>query len=167
MILKKDIPTFTKLGEFLSADPRKPITRQTMSTHFKYLITKNYLQETEDQLGYYILNPDRLYFNIPLNTLQYLIENTNSFVIKVYIYLGTCWNIKPERYELTIKEICEHLGVQYNNYHSRIRNNLDLLIKLGLIDIDVVYKSNLHLPYMVLRKFTTNYELSNKAKTLC
>lgn len=161
---KNVIPTYTRLGELLGSH-KKPITRQTIATHFKYLLSQGYLQETEDKTGYYILNPDKYYFNIPLDTLKYLINNTNNFVIKVYIYLGTCWNINPQHYEFTLKELCEHLGLNYKNYCSRIRDNLDLLLKLGLIDINTIYKNNL--PYLILSNFTVNYELSNKVKNLC
>lgn len=163
IVNKKDIPTFTKLGELLNADPsKKAITRQTIASHFKYLITAGYLKEMEDKTGYYILNPDKYYHNIPPETIEYLNHNVNAFVYKVYIYLGVCWNINPKQYKFTIKEICQHLGLNYENHCKRIRNNLDLLIKLKLIDIDIVYENNL--PYMILSNYTTDYKLSDKVK---
>lgn len=163
IVNKKDIPTFTKLGELLNADPsKKAITRQTIATHFKYLITAGYLKETEDGTSYYILNPDKYYHNIPPETIEYLNHSVNGYVYKVYIYLGVCWNINPGQYKFTIKEICQHLGLNYENFCKRIRDNLDLLIKLELIDIDIIYENNL--PYMILSKYTTDFKLSDKVK---
>lgn len=168
VVLKKDIPTFTDLGKLLSPNPNKSITRQTMSTHFQYLLKKGYLQETEDNNGYYILNPDKDFFKVPLDTLQYLINTVKELVIKTYIYLGKCNDINPGEYAFTLKEICEHLGVNYtkSTSRSRIRDAIDVLRKIGLIDFKILYNEK-KLPYLKLTYFTTNCPLSKDVKNLC
>lgn len=154
IVRKSTIPTFTALGEMLSADPQaKPITRQTIATHFRYLVERGYLRETENKEGYYVLNPDKQFIQIPLDTLQYLLNCTNSFVIKVYTYLGTCWGVNRAQYTFTIKELCQHLGIDYKKNHKRISYILDLLEKLKLIQIQIIYSKEI-LPYMILKNFS-------------
>ena len=53
----------------------------------KYLENNHYLQKEKDR--YIILNPEDYFFQIPLDTLQYLLDTVKEMTIKVYIYLGT------------------------------------------------------------------------------
>ncbi len=163
IVLIKDIPSYAKIGQLLAADPASPTTRQTISSHFKYLVSKDYLKLTEDKTGYYILNPDKLYFNIPLDTLRYLLDTVKELVIKIYIYLGICNNVSPNNYVFTIKELCEHLNINYSHTASRdrIRNCLDLLKKLGLVNYTINQDDSRH-AYFKLTKFTTKCPIDQK-----
>lgn len=157
-IRKVDFPTATKLGEKIHK------CRQTVSKHLKYLIEKGYLIAQEDQ--YIILNPEDYYFKIPLDTLQYLLDTVKEEVVKVYIYLGVRYGTKPGEYLFTNKELCDHLGLNYQNNSGRITNILDALNKFGLINFSIIFDEQNH-PYMKLTYFTTKCPAQNSIKELC
>lgn len=145
IVYKSDLPNQTKIAEILHLK-----ARQTVSAHFKYLIEQKYIIEEKDK--YILLNPEKYYFKIPLETLQYLIDTVKETVIKVYIYLGVCNEYKPSGYNFTIKEICTHLGLNYQNNSTRIRNILDILEKLNLITFKILYDEK-DMPYFQLCNF--------------
>lgn len=132
----------------------------------KYLKERGYIREEGED--YILLNPEKYYFNIPLETLQYLVNTVKELVIKTYIYLGVCDNINPNNYTFTLKELCEHLGINYTKTDSRnrIRDSLDILRKIGVINFIVLYDEK-KLPYMKLTYFTTNYPVSDDVKKSC
>lgn len=74
--------------------------------YLKYLETNHYLQKEKDR--YIILNPEDYFFQIPLDTLQYLLDTVKEMTIKVYIYLGTRYQ-QSSSYLFTLKELCYYL----------------------------------------------------------
>lgn len=132
----------------------------------RYLKERGYIREVDD--SFILLNPEKYYFNIPLETLQYLINTVKELVVKTYIYLGACNNINPNNYTFTLKELCEHLGVNYTKSDSRnrIRDSLDILRKIGVINFVVLYDEK-NLPYMKLTYFTIGCPISEDVKKSC
>lgn len=132
----------------------------------KYLKERGYIREEGEE--YILLNPEKYYFNIPLETLQYLVNTVKELVIKTYVYLGVCDNINPNNYTFTLKELCEHLGINYTKSESRnrIRDSLDILRKVGVIDFVVLYDEK-KLPYMKLIYFSTSCPISDDVKKSC
>lgn len=131
-------------------------SRQTYYNHLKYLKEQNFLIET--QTGYILNNPEDFFFDIPLDTLQFLLDVVKEPVIKTYIYLGhqleNCKYKGESTYVFTIQEIGDHIGVNLRNNNQRdflkINNYLDALENHGLIQYEEFYKNNL--PYKKLIK---------------
>lgn len=125
----EDLPSQTKIAEILNYK-----SRQTVSTHMKYLETNGYLKKEEKR--YIVINPEDYFFQIPLETVQYFVNTVKEFVIKIYIYLGTRYRQK-EDYNFTLKELAYQLGINYTKTSSRnrISDALDVLVKLGLIKV--------------------------------
>lgn len=103
----------------------------------KYLIDNEYLI---DHKTYYTINKkEKIFFRIPLNTLTFLLNTVKEGVIKTYIYLGQRNNYKPNQYTFTVKEICEHLGLNYKNNSSMVSSWLIALEKFELIKLETFY----------------------------
>lgn len=155
---KSNIPSQTEIAKIISPSPDKILTRQTISTHFKYLLSKGYLIEKKD---YYILpKVEKMYFKIPLDTLEFLLYSVKEGVIKTYIYLGQRNNYKPNQYIFTIKEICEHLGLNYKNNYKAVSAWVTVLQNLGLIDIVSFYQEGR--PVYRLIKFSVDKPVLKK-----
>lgn len=136
-VYKDIIPSQAKLGILLAPTAKKPLTRQTISAHMKYLIDNEYLI---DHKTYYTINKkEKIFFRIPLNTLTFLLNTVKEGVIKTYIYLGQRNNYKPNQYTFTVKEICEHLGLNYKNNSSMVSSWLIALEKFELIKLETFY----------------------------
>lgn len=156
---KSDIPSQTEIAKIISPSPDKILTRQTISAHFKYLLSKGYLIEKKD---YYILpKVEKMYFKIPLDTLEFLLYSVKEGVIKTYIYLGQRNNYKPNQYVFTIKEICEHLGLNYKNNYKAVSAWITVLQNLGLIDIVSFYQEGK--PVYRLIKFSVDKPMLKKS----
>ena len=54
-----------------------------------------------------------MYFKMPLDLLQFFVDTIKEPVLKTYIYLGQRNSYKPREYIFTIKEIADHLGINY------------------------------------------------------
>lgn len=149
-IPSEELPSQTKIAEILNYK-----SRQTIATHMKYLEENGYL--TKEKGRYLIINPEDYFFQIPLETVQYLINTVKEFIIKVYIYLGTRYQQK-KNYSFTIKELANQLNISYNNSSSRARitDAIDILIKIGLIKVQtqqigekscfIITEFNLYIP---------------------
>lgn len=145
-VLLNDIPPQKKLAEILNYK-----SRQTIASHMKYLKDNNYIQKEKDR--YIILNPEDYFFQVPLDTLQYLLDTVKEMTIKVYIYLGTRYQQSNE-YLFTLKELCHQLGISYDKTQNRnrIKNILDLLKEIKLINYTIIYQDNM--PYYKLVSFS-------------
>ena len=102
-----------------------------------------------------------MYFKIPLDTLEFLLYSVKEGVIKTYIYLGQRNNYKPNQYVFTIKEICEHLGLNYKNNYKAVSAWITVLQNLGLIDIVSFYQEGK--PVYRLIKFSVNKPMLKKS----
>lgn len=152
-VRKKDLPSQETIAkEVLNC------SRNTVGTHLKYLKENGYITDTKE---YLILNPkEEIFFQIPLDLLQFFINTVKQPVIKTYIYLGQRYKYKPKEYVFTMKEIAEHLGLNYRKNYSHIKDYLEILSGLNLIKIAVFYDKNL--PYMRLTDF--KIEVPNQIK---
>lgn len=113
-------------------------TRRTVYNHLKYLEDQKYVQ---DKGKYYLLpNKEKMYFRVPQDLLSFFIDTVKEPVIKTYIYLGQRNNYKPNQYVFTIKEICEHLGLNYKYNCSSVTNYLIALQHFDLIDFVSFYE---------------------------
>lgn len=132
-VLKKDLPTQTKICESLSINSPK-----TYRAHLNYLIECGYIIDEGDR--YMLPEKESIYFLIPLLTLQYLNDNCKEHVIKIYVYLGQKYKqglYNGKQYEFTLEELGNHIGIKIKNNsrgYSIINNALDLLYNSGLID---------------------------------
>lgn len=150
----EEFPSQTKIAEILNYK-----SRQTVASHMKYLETNGYLKKEDKR--YIIINPENYFFQIPLETIQYLINTVKEFVIKIYIYLGTRYRQK-EDYNFTVKELAFQLGINYSkaNNRNRIFDAIDILAKIGLIKTQAEYLGQK--PYFILTEF--NLEIPNRKK---
>lgn len=141
----EDLPTQTKIAEILNYK-----SRQTVSSHMKYLEANGYLKKEEKR--YIVINPEDYFFQVPLETVQYFVNTVKEFVVKIYIYLGTRYRQK-EDYNFTLKELASQLGINYSktSSRSRISDALDVLTKIGLIKIQTQYINKK--PTFVLTEF--------------
>lgn len=129
-------------------------SRQTVYNHLNYLIEQDYITDKGD---YYLINNKQSPFlKIPLDLVKYFCDNLKEAVLKVYLYLGQRYIYKPQEWEFSIKELCEHLGLNYNVKRNRekISNTLSILSDVGLISYKVIKKDNLTF-LMKLTNFST------------
>lgn len=130
IVYKKFLPSMQEIAsEVLQCK-----SRSTAYSSFNYLIEKEYLV---DQGEYYIIRRESPYFSISQDLLEYLVDTLKQPVIKTYVYLGIRNSYKPNQYVFTIKEICEHLGLNYSYSKNRdkISNYLTCLAEQGLITV--------------------------------
>lgn len=107
-------------------------SRNTVGNHLRYLIDNGYLIKKDT---YYVLPlKEEIYFKIPQDTLTFLLHTVKEQVIKTYIYLGQRFKYKPN-YVFTIKEVCEHTGVDYNHCSLQTTHCIEALEALGFIKL--------------------------------
>ena len=92
----------------------------------------------------YILSQDFSIFQpIPLQTLSFLINVSNSNVIKVYAYLLNKYKWKQKEnqwYSFTIKELLSAIGYSYKNDNVKMMTDiLEMLKAIKLIDYEITY----------------------------
>lgn len=146
-VYKKDLPARKDIAKIL-----KRKSKTTIDNHFNYLKEKFYLEEYKD---YYKINiPERMYFKMPLELVQLFVSTIKPHVLKIYIYLGQRNNYKPNQYVFTIKELCEHLGLNYKYQSTAVADSLLVLEKLGLIKTVKFY--NGRIPQRKLVDFSTS-----------
>lgn len=92
----------------------------------------------------YILSQDFSIFQpIPLQTLSFLINVSNSNVIKVYAYLLNKYKWKQKEnqwYTFTIKELLSAIGYSYKNDNVKMMTDiLEMLKAIQLIDYQITY----------------------------
>lgn len=132
---------------------------KTLRKYFDILIKTGYLQ---DRGPYYVLlQKERMYLPIPLNTVRFLSNVLKEDVIKIYIYLGQRYKYAKANgttYIFTIKEICKHLGLSLTSQNSRnfVKDGLDALSDCQLISFVCFYEKNL--PRMRLTKFSYQHK---------
>ena len=148
VVYKNNLPSQEQLGKILK------ISRKTLYNHMKYLKDKGYIIE-EEKGKYCIPKVEDMYFKIPQETIKFLQDTVKEPVIKTFIYLGQRNNYKPGQYVFTIKEICEHLGLNYERNYKTIKNYLIALSKFDLIEYISFYDNNVT-PRMKLLKVSTD-----------
>ena len=149
-INKSDLPSQSEIARIIAPTPDKAVSRQTIANRLRYLIDQDYIQDCGT---YYIINKPNPYFNIPLDTLLFLLHTVKEGVIKTYIYLGSRYQYKPGKYTFTVRELCAHLGLSYNKQSSAVTNWLTALRKFNLIETSTYYENGL--PRYRLTNFST------------
>ena len=125
---KTDLPTQAQICEKINIK-----SSTTYRTHLKYLIEQGYIEEESDK--YIFPRKENIYFDIPLNTVQYLLDTVQEPVIKAYIYLGQRNKFKPG-YVFTLEELAEHIGISLRGHqreYTRLNNILRALAINGLV----------------------------------
>ena len=108
-------------------------SKTTVGNHLKYLKDTGYITDCG---AYYRLElPEKMYFKMPLELVEFFTTTIKEQVLKTYIYLGQRNNYKPNQYVFTIQELCEHTGLSYKNKYNVMQNALTVLEKLELIKI--------------------------------
>lgn len=108
-------------------------SKTTVGNHLKYLKDAGYITDCG---AYYRLElPEKMYFKMPLELVEFFTTTIKEQVLKTYIYLGQRNNYKPNQYVFTIQELCEHTGLSYKNKYNVMQNALTVLEKLELIKI--------------------------------
>lgn len=146
-VYKNNLPTQT----LIATDILHYKSRRTVINHLNYLKEQKYVIDKDE---YYLLpNKEKMYFKIPQELLTFFLTTVKEPVIKTYIYLGQRNNYKPKQYIFTLKEICEHLGLNYKKNCEAIKNYLFILEQLELIKIARFYEGKA--PKMRLTDFST------------
>ncbi|NLM62886.1 MAG: hypothetical protein GX190_01045 [Mollicutes bacterium] len=125
---------------------RYKFQRLAITRAMRVLIEFGYVREitVEGLKGNYVkayelpFNVDSIFQIIPLETLKYLLDASNSNVIKIYVYLLNKYNCFGDKFEFTNKHLLNKcFGVKSNTNsltNKSLANRLDFLKKLGLID---------------------------------
>lgn len=133
IVIRKNLPTQEEIAEMLGTKVR------TVRNRINSLIEAGYVRKPDgkDQNKYYILEQQEIIFvQIPLKTLEFLLDTLKPNVIKVYIYLIQRNRYRPHDYLFTCEELAEHIGVNLSNNtrnYEMINNALSCLSTLGLI----------------------------------
>lgn len=141
IVYKKDLPTQAVMCEKLGIKSPK-----TIRAHFAQLIETGYVVEDEQRKCYILPEKEDMYLLVPLTTSQYLWDNCQEHVVKLYVYLGQRYkyvqSMGRRYYDFTLAELGEHLGIGVKNHaeaYRVIRNALLLLKNSGLIEYEEVY----------------------------
>lgn len=101
---------------------------------------------------HYLKEDFSLYKMIPLETLEYLFNTSNSNVIKIYTYLLNCHSfskLKNTNYKFTLGELSLSIGYTSRCYNKTITHILEHLNSIGLISY--------HLERLKVSNTTTTY----------
>ena len=138
----------TKVQEYFGVDEKGEyrFQRLAITRALRVLIQYGYVREITVQglkgnmVKAYELpyDEEKIFQYIPLETLKYLLDTCNPHVIKLYIYFLNGYNNFGTNFEFTDKRLLnECFGVKSNTNkktNDTLKNRLDILKKLGLID---------------------------------
>jgi biotin operon repressor len=129
-VLQRDV-SFVRLGD------RIGLTRQTVSTKFKHLISTGLIIEDNEKKRYILTNLDRTVSSlIPFDTLRKLNNTLSHNSISTFVYLLNRYIAEGERpYYVTLRQIKEFLGLAVTTSSNDliITDILQVLSLLGLI----------------------------------
>jgi biotin operon repressor len=98
--------------DYIAEEILKCKSRNTVGNHLRYLKETGFII---DEGKYYVLpDKEKMFFKMPLELLNYFIDVVKQPVLKTYIYLGQRFSYKPHDYVFTVREIAEHIGMNYN-----------------------------------------------------
>lgn len=143
VIYKQNMPTGLEMAEHLTPKGNsQKVSKATANRHFKKLMDYGYVKKEKDY--YEILNPEDSFLMIPLDTINFLLDNLRPHVFKTFIYLVQRNKFK-ENYEFTLQELAEHTGLSTTNRQSTnatLKNALLALNKLNLVYCKELIKKN-------------------------
>ena len=137
----KDIPKQTDLCKIVGIK-----SRTTLNNHLKYLIDRGYLEKTDT--GYVFLNPDEIYYGVPLNTLKFLRDCLTPNVIKAFVVFGQWWKYSQKighPYSFTKNELAKTIGISINNNartYEMLNHIIGMLQLCNFIEIQEYYEDN-------------------------
>lgn len=134
IVYKTNLLTYDKIAEKLG------VSKRTITNHMAYFKEKGYIIDDRPNKRYVLPKVEKMYFKVPQETTQFLRDTVKDPVVKTYIYLGQRNSYKPGQYVFTVKEICEHLGLNYQSSYKAVDNYLVALAKFGLIDYVEFYE---------------------------
>ena len=137
-------------------------SRVTLRSRLNLLIEYGFLKE-QDQY-YLLLNPEKQFFRIPLDTLKFLVDACSSDTIKVYIYLGQGYQMKKKenrKYVFTKDELIQAIKISKTEgkQYEKIDNILDCLINNELIKIGIALDGKIR--RLKVEEFNYTYKKNN------
>lgn len=137
-------------------------SRVTLKSRLKLLIDNGFLREQNQY--YVLLNPEKQFFKIPLNTLKFLIDACSSDTIKIYIYLGQGYQMKKKegrKYIFTKDELIQAIKISKTEgkQYEKIDNILDCLINNDLIKIGIALDGKIR--RLKIEEFNYDYKKNN------
>lgn len=137
-------------------------SRVTLKSRLNLLKEYNFLEEYDEY--YLLLNPEKQFFKIPLDTLKFLIDACSSDTIKIYIYLGQGYQMKKKqnrKYIFTKDELIQAIKIPKTEgkQYQKIDNILDCLINNGLIKIGTAIDGKVR--RLKVEEFNYDYKKNN------
>lgn len=116
-------------------------SRVTLRSRLRVLEERGYIKDCDEY--YLLLNPEKQFLPVPLETLKFLIDACSSQTIKTYIYLGQSFKMKQaerRKYIFTKDQIIQAIKVPktQGKQYQKIDNILDCLRNNGLIKTEIV-----------------------------
>lgn len=152
-VLKSKMPTQAEMCRKLEIKSAK-----TYRTKLKELIELGYIIDEQDR--YALPDMEEIYFMIPIDTLNFIVDNYKTHVLKLYIYLGQRYKYalsQGRSYEFTLSELGEHIGVNVKD-NSRgyeiINNALDALANDRLIEFKNIFDKKFNMKKKLLTNFS-------------
>lgn len=143
VIYKQNMPTGLEMAEHLTPKGNsQKVSKATANRHFKKLMDYGYIKKEKDY--YEILNPEDSFLMVPLDTINFLLDNLRPHVFKTFIYLVQRNKFK-ENYEFTLQELAEHTGLSTTHRQSTnatLKNALLVLNKLNLVYCKEIVRIN-------------------------
>ena len=135
-VYKSSLPTQIEICKKLGIK-----SRTTLRTHLQYLIDNQYVI---DKGEYYVLDghKENIFFQIDVDTIQFLNDTVKGSVWKAYIYLGQRWNWKKSAFIFDLEDLASHIGKKINNndkVYAELNNILLCLENNGLIKVASFY----------------------------
>lgn len=138
--------SYKKMEEYFTDYGGAPVSINTLTSINKLLIDGGIIVKSkkEGKSIYLLPAPDTDYVWVKYDTLRFLVSTCQNNVIKVYTYLKSKYEQKQKSggsFWFTKKMLCEVLGygaTRDSNY-KKISAILDVLINVGLIEIENVY----------------------------
>lgn len=137
-------------------------SRVTLRSRLNLLIEYEFLKEYDQY--YLLLNPEKQFFRIPLDTLKFLVDACSSDTIKVYIYLGQGYQMKKKenrKYVFTKDELIQTIKISKTEgkQYEKIDNILDCLINNELIKIGIALDGKIR--RLKVEEFNYQYKKNN------
>lgn len=126
--MKKDIK-FTKLADVFN------LTRQTISTKFKNLITLGLIVDSGVDTYDLIKLDNDVAWLVQYDLLKLMTDALSENAISVYTYLGNRYYANQKPFQFTLEQIKKHIGIcaTTRSNDDTITNILFVLQKLGVI----------------------------------
>lgn len=123
----------------------KVMGRKTIAKYFQYLLDHELIYEGDDDYYYMRLLGSREANLIEYNTLSTLMNVMQKNSISIYIYLFNRFYANDcEPVVVTMRQIKDYIGIAVSTTSNNliISDTIDILQRLGLLEMEVVYDEN-------------------------